>query len=372
MIYAIIRALVPVSPRKIVFHSYPEMDDNALALFVSSSWSRAKAKYQLIWLVDDVNSARAKLSRHTIHHNLKFDVVRKNSIAGILNYLSAAYVFTTHGTFSFARYAGPQKIINLWHGMPLKRIGLTDGKAANEVQFCTHTVATSDFFQAAMAEAFGLPLEKVLLSGQPRNEWLLEPVDWREALKVGPSHSLAVWMPTYRKSAVGDIRSDSTSGDGVTTELLSAVDVALNDTGIYLVVKFHPMDVLNKLVWPSFRNVKVYTQDDWQDTGINMYNFLGASDRLITDFSSVGIDYLTLRRPVAMFVPDLEHYSRGFTPGALELCLATCARLNNVQDLIRFLRGDLASLVDDSAFDRLNAPTVTSPSESILTALDLV
>jgi len=61
-----------------------------------------------------------------------------------------------------------------------------------------------------------------------------------------------------------------------------------------------------------------------KEADLNAY--LGLCDVLITDFSSVAIDYLLLRRPVVLFCPDFDEFAdgRGFNfdpidmmPGAL-------------------------------------------------------
>ena len=56
--------------------------------------------------------------------------------------------------------------------------------------------------------------------------------------------------------------------------------------------------------------------DAWlRERSLSLYEFLGATDLLISDISSVVIDYLLLDRPVIHAFSDLREYesSRGFT-----------------------------------------------------------
>ena len=65
--------------------------------------------------------------------------------------------------------------------------------------------------------------------------------------------------------------------------------------------------------------------DVWlRDRSLSLYEFLGATDLLISDISSVVIDYLLLDRPVIHAFSDLEEYetSRGFTVDPIESIFA--------------------------------------------------
>ena len=46
----------------------------------------------------------------------------------------------------------------------------------------------------------------------------------------------------------------------------------------------------------------------------DLHAYLGLCDVLVTDYSSIALDFLLMRRPVVFYTPDLEHYAatRGF------------------------------------------------------------
>jgi CDP-glycerol glycerophosphotransferase (TagB/SpsB family) len=62
----------------------------------------------------------------------------------------------------------------------------------------------------------------------------------------------------------------------------------------------------------------VWNEDDLTDRGLTLYETLGHAELLLTDHSSVWIDYLLLGRPIVFTIADREDYSasRGhyFTP----------------------------------------------------------
>jgi CDP-glycerol glycerophosphotransferase (TagB/SpsB family) len=53
----------------------------------------------------------------------------------------------------------------------------------------------------------------------------------------------------------------------------------------------------------------------------DLHAYLGYCDVLVTDYSSVALDFLLMRRPVVYFMPDMEHYAatRGFQVDPLAL-----------------------------------------------------
>jgi CDP-glycerol glycerophosphotransferase (TagB/SpsB family) len=359
---------VPPGKDEFVFDSYPEADDNALALYIAVCRERELEHCRLTWLVQNPRRARKKVEAATGEPVRRTRFVRKRSPSGILAFLRASHVFTTHGTYWFARSAGRQKIVNLWHGMPLKRICLLDGKPRHKVPFCTHAIATSPYFARMLAAAFGLPIESVKITGLPRNDWLAEPQPWQQMLQVNEAARLAVWMPTYRNSNIGDVRSDGS--EVVTDALLQKLDNALRSSDIHLAVKLHPMDRLNERNWPRLGHVSVLTHDNWEKIGLNTYRFLANAYCLITDFSSVTVDFALLRRPIALFAPDLDAYERGFMPGALERFMGAMTVIVSDDALVEFLLAP--DLGGRAGSVELNAPGTDTACRNVLSAFDII
>ena len=76
--------------------------------------------------------------------------------------------------------------------------------------------------------------------------------------------------------------------------------------GVQLVVKPHPIDADSYDAY-GIRTLK--TEDIWA-AGSTLYQFLGAAAGVISDYSSIWVDYLAVRGSVALYCPDLEEYSR--------------------------------------------------------------
>jgi CDP-ribitol ribitolphosphotransferase / teichoic acid ribitol-phosphate polymerase len=152
-------------------------------------------------------------------------------------------------------------------------------------------------------------------------------------------------MPTYRRSIVGDIRSDGTDTGNifqVPGATMSDVDREARRIGVRVVVKPHPMAPVPD--GPATEgNVTVWTDQDLADRGVTLYQLLAAADALITDHSSVWIDYLLLQRPMVFSISDLEAYAstRGhyFAPLAPSLPGPIVSSVTEVFDALQAVMG---------------------------------
>ena len=83
------------------------------------------------------------------------------------------------------------------------------------------------------------------------------------------------------------------------------------------------MDVLNSVPAENlFSNVLMLNNSDWSFLNLDLYDVLSVSDGLISDLSSVVIDYILSNKPIALTVNSFDDYSRGMID-----CLDIEARL---------------------------------------------
>lgn len=314
-ILSILCNLIPRSRRIFVFSSFPDFTDNSYAMYIY-----LKEKYgnscKCIWIFENQESFGK-------HPDVK--ACRKYSLASFYYFARARNVFFTHGLYSFIRLRRRDKIVNLWHGMPLKVIGLMDSNGGGtDPTRADYLIATSPLFQEIMSKSFnGIDLEHTLLTGQPRNDLLFAPTQFFTLRNIDRSayRSVGVWLPTYRQSVIGDIRNDGIyNGNGISflgMDDLARLDLFLREEQRLLIVKLHPMDALQRVDFGSFSNIIVIKPQDFSE---QLYPLLGACDYLLTDYSSVWIDYCILKRPIGFVMNDIEEYknSRGLTIGDLD------------------------------------------------------
>ena len=94
-------------------------------------------------------------------------------------------------------------------------------------------------------------------------------------------------------------------------------DEQLAAHNITLVLKPHPLAPIDLPV--EGKGLRVLRQSDVEVSGVSLYEVLAAVDGLVTDASSVWIDYLLVGRPVIFVFPDMEQYrsQRGLNLRAL-------------------------------------------------------
>jgi CDP-glycerol glycerophosphotransferase (TagB/SpsB family) len=246
---------------------------------------------------------------------LNIKVAYRYSPRGVWLYHRSKYIFFTHGLFSFWRPGARQKVVNVWHGMPIKNIGLLDGKNRRDIEQFNFTIAYNQWFRQIIANAFGVSQDKILISAHPRIDGML--VEPRiERLHLPAYKFLTIWLPTYRQSVYGDVRVDGNIIKDIfsANSDLSSVDAVLRGNECVCLVKPHPMSKANKEEFSQYSNIIYIDENTIRDLEITLYQLLGQSDFLITDVSSVYFDYKYTNRPVIVYCPDFAEYkkSRGF------------------------------------------------------------
>ena len=243
------------------------------------------------------------------------------------------------------------KRIHLWHGFPLKRVGeigkyIEDGEYKNNIitkkesyiiQLLNklksngfwndyYLLGTSELSADIMGKAFNVVKEKVFISGYPRN---FKPIfesspefvsnTEKEILKnlnnfKEEGYKLIGYFPTFRDTTKTIIFGTEEK------ELISSFLNKCEKNKIKIISKFHSAEknthLQNLQNHPSFLNLPADT---------DIYSYLDLIDIVITDYSSIGFDFLMWDRPVILFPYDLDYYKNHdrklifdyekFTPG---------------------------------------------------------
>ncbi len=312
-LFAFLARLVPTRRSSIVVRSQAVSDDQAAQTIAALG----RAGLQATWLVSDMTGT-AKL--HEVG-----PIRRVGSLRGLLAYLRAGTVLHTHGiSFGPERRDTRRVFVNLWHGMPLKRLE-SDTKIARfqtDVSF-----ATSSLHQRNLAETWGAHAT-IHETGLPRNDVLLRtPTSQARAASGG--RPLIVWLPTFREvlsvyrhtgnrmnAMDGTDYGNVAQLPGASAMRLEALAKSLDAT---VLIKPHPMAAGAVPDHPG--EYLHYVSQRWlDDRGVTLYELLAAADVLVTDYSSAWIDYLLTDRPIVFTAADREVYeqSRGFYPDAVQ------------------------------------------------------
>jgi CDP-glycerol glycerophosphotransferase len=311
--FCLVNSLVPKRNVALV-RGWPDYEDNVMALEAGLRGSRVK---KTVVLVSSGGSPRPDaLAPGTV-------VAGTHSVRGLLHFLTARYVFFTHTCYT-PRFPSRVVSVNVWHGMPVKRVGWMT-PAGKEIPAARYAPATSPFWADVIQESLR-PVSGTLVTGLPRNDRLLlgaTGMPARLGYAAEDCRTLIAWLPTFRSFRDGPAGSlRRTHSLAVPTETLVELDRLLESHQAVCVVKPHPLAVHEGL--PELPRLRFVT-DAWLcEQGLSLYRFLGASDTLVTDVSSVYVDYLILDRPIVHHFPDVREYenSRGFSVAPIEDYLA--------------------------------------------------
>ncbi|WP_395692174.1 CDP-glycerol glycerophosphotransferase family protein [Nocardioides sp.] len=303
----VLRALSHVVPQShsVVVSASPETEGNGVE--TAAALLRGYAG-RVVWLRDrgPVPAEVAVLAAQDLV------LVPKASLRGLWAYLRAEAVLFTHGLYGSPRPVARKPVVNLWHGDGPKDV--TPGRGVGALIASTWFVGSTRLFSPWQASLFGVRPERVLLTGNPRTDRLWDPPPADRLERLGITGPFVVWMPTFRRPRpVGAVQVVGTVADEADDGLAALVPellARLRERGLQLVVKPHPMDA-DRRRWPG---AVVVEEPDLVAAGVTIYGLLGASAGLVTDYSSVWVDYLLLDRPLAFLVPDRDTYDRPLHP----------------------------------------------------------
>ncbi len=230
-----------------------------------------------------------------------------------------------------------RQCVNLWHGVPVKRIrffckeNFSYGYLSWQSRNTTLLISSSDVDRLAMSACFQIDPGRVCVTGLPRNDILLgkepflESLPWlvdeyRQIIDIKKGRKLILYAPTYREQEEVEKRVSGILGDD--DKLLHAV---LQKHNTLLGIRSHIFS--SKKVFSS-----LYENGLAVDLSVRVFSntnlLLNNVDILITDYSSIWVDYLLLDRSIIGFCPDLDNYigQRGFLYDFLEIFPGTITR----------------------------------------------
>ena len=231
--------------------------------------------------------------------------------AGFFTFKAAAlarskYVFLNDNFMPMAslKFSKKAVITQLWHAEgAFKKFGLSapltddvrerEKKGASKL---TYVVCTSESVAPVYAEAFGVESEKVLPLGSPRIDSLLSEKDTAEIrAEFDKKHpectgkKLVLYAPTFRDSPEKD------------SALLDRIDVQAFNR------EFPDSRLLTKL-HPQINSAKPLEGATDVTKGHDIGDLTLICDAVITDYSSVCMDFALLSKPCIFFAFDLDEY----------------------------------------------------------------
>jgi CDP-glycerol glycerophosphotransferase (TagB/SpsB family) len=253
------------------------------------------------------------------YEGVNIEVFQLHSIDALKSLASAGVIITTyslHAMFGYRRLVNnsQRKIIQLWHGVPIKKIGsfIQSEKwwpYESERYHCLPASSKDD--QITMARSFfNGDTTKVILSGLPRHDFLSIsdddlPTDYRRfqdlIINRCDGKRMILFAPTWRENPKDNLK--------FTFNQLNEIIYLMKEYDWVFAYRLHPNSLAQSTVdLFSMVSDQLIDVNDIPDSNV----LLRYASGIITDYSSIYIDYMKLKRPVLLYTPDLEGYERQF------------------------------------------------------------
>lgn len=329
VLFVIILACVPV---QWIVRLLPRADD----VWIFGSWFGQRfadnPKYLYLYLLKEQPDIRAvwlssrasvvaQVRRHGGKANLSY------SPTGIYYQLRAgvAVISVSLADVGLAFTAGA-KIVQLWHGTPLKRIGQDDERFSGGVRGILGPIwrlrnymllrewrgyhllpVPSGEAQQLFSQAFAIPKERVPILGYPRNDLFfkggLEDARVEVGMSIGRDiedrAKIIAYLPTHRKEGRGQLAPFPF--DDYDERVLEEFLCARNALLVYKAHFYHFQPSSAGTALGDRRIVSPHGDLDTQ-------SLLMAADILVTDLSSCYFDYLLRGRPIAFIASEIDEY----------------------------------------------------------------
>ena len=312
----LISFLVPRSRLVWVFIDYRRKGDkeiffgNTKYLFLYASNNKAHyGNPKVIWVAPDKDFA-GTLSA------LGYSAYASSSLQGIFYSLRAKYTFADfHLNLPNWILSGGTRITHLWHGIPIKKIGFQRAKPPSALgkflfpdtyqQRTSKLLVTSEFQIPTFTEALRISRENILIAGYPRNVVFTGKAlpngslidvdsDLLEIIENKKYSKHIFYAPTYRRGRGKEEFEEAMDFENVSKWLEA--------NNYFLTVALHPRRFSKLSEEKNFKNIYFLKRSD-------IHPILAKIDVLISDYSSVPLDFLFTDRPIVFYAYDLKEYS---------------------------------------------------------------
>lgn len=320
LMFTIARSLFPVKNNRIVLESEGDYSDNGQALYFYMQKHGYLDLYEVIWLASNPSDLKKR-------YGLKACTKQTSSIHWTTNYYLATckyYIYDHNNRFERIRKRKEQYILYLSHGFGYKTAKGYDGSKVKT--WFDKIVATGNIPAEGSTRFWGFGVDKAVTLGYPRMDYFFSDLSSvrktiNRAYHFSDFTSVILWMPTFRKSNKRELSEEyMTNETGLplfnTKQELNEFNTFLKQNHILFILKLHHLQADLPIFQSRFSNLLIIKDEELSAKKIQLYQFIALTDALVTDYSSVSVDYMLLNRPIIYTLDDYEEYnkSRGIWP----------------------------------------------------------
>ena len=304
-IMIIIERLTPTKRGSICFSMTPGLyNGNSKHLFdhiVTHQYESINA----FWLYDDA------LNLKSIDPVVVKNMTKRYSLAGLWKFLRADVVILSHGFGDFGLYAKSaryKKVVQLWHGVGIKCMGILDEKLnssaikrykGRETRYYDYLIVSSDVDRYYSASYTGIDIRKVLVTGLPRNDIFINTNRNKKSSKFK-----ILYAPTFRDKPI--------ALDTIFFPFSLKIDELVHwssSCNIEFYLRPHPNDTKSIHYIDRLKNINPSIFKDASAQKMpDCMKILQSCDGVITDYSSIYIDGLLRDLPCVFVDFDRNDY----------------------------------------------------------------
>lgn len=259
---------------------------------------------------DDLKGEAAEYNKRL--YGNKIILVERNTEEYARYLLTAKYLINNSTFQSYFLKQDKQIYVNTWHGTPLKLMGMEMTYPANASQNVLRNFLMSDYVVAQNDRMFdmytksyrmnGIYSGRITKFGYPRMDSLIKGINENPNKLSEFGIRINKELPTILYAPTHNGQNESNPGDGVLNFVNDLVRLRSYFAQDYnVLIKVHPFvyDLVKDNEW--LRGALI---PDYLDTNY----VLQFADILVTDFSSIFVDFLGRNKRIIFFVPNFEDY----------------------------------------------------------------
>ena len=298
---SIVGRLIPMKRNRVLFVCYggKQYDDSPRVIFEAMIKDKEFNNCQFIWAFED--PSKFEIERGT---KLKIDSIKYFFYA-----MSSKVWISNSAVERGLKFKNPNTFfLNTWHGTPIKKIGRdshsankTSGFGSKDVNSQNIMLAQSQYESEIFTKLFDIKEGGIVVCGLPRNDELHLADDeakkeTRKKLGIPADKTVILYAPTYR-----EYERDQYDSCVFTSPIdFLKWERQLGETH-YVIYRTHYEVKLD-----SCFNSNSFIVDYSSYPKIN--DLMIASDILISDYSSIFVDYSILGKPMIAFPYDYKTY----------------------------------------------------------------
>ena len=251
-------------------------------------------EYEFIWALNPLADVEGLCNS---------EIVYKRTLSYYFHLLTSKYWMRTHSVETIVSKRKGQIYIQLWQGpgstkkegFDIKGIN-NNGKVMPHAKEWDYFIATDTDNQRYIQTALNLQIPRLLL-GSCRTDVLVnrnrdDYYKLRKKLDIKDTDKVVLYAPTFREI---DFHKEKVS---LHIKKLSKIE------NVRLILRLHP-EIKNKLDIAEYAE-NIIDGNKYAD----IFDLYMLSDILVTDYSSVSIEYSLLMKPFLFYMYDLEEYTK--------------------------------------------------------------